>query len=130
MNVADVAANRPRRCAGACSVMNDVEPVNSPPPEKPWTSRRTASRTGASTPIEAYVGSSPIRKVDSPMIVRVTRKAYLRPIRSPMRPKTSAPNGRTMKPVAKSAHVLISAQAGFPLGNISSDMITARLPKM
>ena len=64
------------------------------------------------------------------MIVSVTMNAYLRPIRSPTRPNTSAPNGRTMKPVAKSAQVLISAQVGFPCGNIISDMITARLPKM
>ena len=31
----------------------------------------------------------------------VIRKVYFRPIRSPSAPKTSAPNGRTMKPAAK-----------------------------
>jgi hypothetical protein len=78
----------------------------------------------------AYVGKRPIRNVDSPMIVSVTMNAYLRPIRSPTRPNTSAPNGRTMKPVANNAHVLMSAHVGSPCGNITSDMITARLPKM
>ena len=33
----------------------------------------------------------------------VTRKVYLRPTRSPMRPNTSAPNGRTRKPAAKAS---------------------------
>jgi hypothetical protein len=35
------------------------------------------------------------------MIVMVTRNVYLRPTRSPTRPNTSAPNGRTRKPAAK-----------------------------
>ena len=35
------------------------------------------------------------------MITMVTRKVYLRPTRSPSRPNTSAPNGRTAKPAAK-----------------------------
>ena len=42
-------------------------------------------------------------KVERPMIVIVTRKVYLRPTRSPMRPKKSAPNGRTRKPAAKAS---------------------------
>ena len=32
--------------------------------------------------------------------VMVTRKVYFRPTRSPIRPKTSAPKGRTRKPAA------------------------------
>ena len=39
--------------------------------------------------------------VAPPIIRSVTRKAYLRPTRSPMRPKKSAPKGRTTKPTAK-----------------------------
>ena len=39
-------------------------------------------------------------KVAKPMIVMVTRKVYLRPIRSPRRPKNKAPKGRTAKPAA------------------------------
>ena len=42
-------------------------------------------------------------KVDRPMIRMVTRKVYLRPTRSPRRPNTSAPNGRTRKPAAKAS---------------------------
>ena len=41
--------------------------------------------------------------VDDPMIRMVTRKVYLRPTRSPRRPNTSAPNGRTRKPAAKAS---------------------------
>ena len=39
--------------------------------------------------------------VAPPMISSVMRNAYLRPTRSPMRPKNKAPNGRTMNPTAK-----------------------------
>jgi hypothetical protein len=85
---------------------------------------------GARKPTDEYVGSNPITNVDRPMIVSVTMNAYLRPIRSPTRPKTMAPKGRTTNPVAKSAQVWISAHAGFPFGNMSCDMTTARLPKM
>ncbi len=35
------------------------------------------------------------------MITIVIRKVYLRPTRSPMRPKKRAPNGRTKNPAAK-----------------------------
>ena len=37
------------------------------------------------------------------MIPMVTRKVFLRPTRSPIRPNTRAPNGRTAKPAAKAA---------------------------
>ena len=38
--------------------------------------------------------------VAPPMIINVTRNVYLRPTRSPILPKNSAPNGRTTKPTA------------------------------
>ena len=41
-----------------------------------------------------------IAAVPSPMIVTVNRNAYLRPTRSPIRPKTMAPKGRTANPLA------------------------------
>jgi hypothetical protein len=41
---------KPLLPSGAYSVMKEVEPVNSPPPEKPWTSRKRASRSGARMP--------------------------------------------------------------------------------
>ncbi len=37
------------------------------------------------------------------MITMVMRKVYLRPTRSPSRPNTSAPKGRTKKPAAKAS---------------------------
>ena len=85
---------------------------------------------GARIPIDAYVGSNPMRNVDRPMTVSVTRKAYLRPMRSPIRPKTSAPNGRTRNPVANNAQVLIRSHVGSFPGKSSADMTAARLPKM
>ena len=42
----------------------------------------------------------------------VTRKVYLRPTRSPSRPKISAPNGRTAKPAAKASSVKMNAAVG------------------
>lgn len=56
---------------------------------------------GAAHPIDSYVGSKPTRNVDAPITRIVIRNVYLRPTRSPMRPKKSAPNGRTTKPTAK-----------------------------
>ena len=35
------------------------------------------------------------------MMTMVTRKVYFRPTKSPSRPNTSAPKGRTRKPAAK-----------------------------
>src|SRR6266567_8723621 len=46
------------------------------------------------------VGNRPTRNVAVPMTMMVTRKVYLRPTRSPIRPNTSAPNGRTRNPAA------------------------------
>ena len=51
-------------------------------------------------PTVAYVGSTPTAAVERPITMIVTRKVYFRPTRSPMRPNTSAPNGRTRKPAA------------------------------
>ena len=56
------------------------------------------------------------------------RKVYLRPTRSPNRPNTSAPNGRTRKPAAKanSAKTLRVA-SGYWLKNCAP-MIAASEP--
>ena len=57
-------------------------------------------------------------KVEMPMIRMVTRKVYLRPIMSPRRPNTSAPNGRTRKPAAKASSAKMNAApASSPLKN-------------
>ena len=42
---------RPRHAGEASSVVYTIDPVNSPPSEKPWTTRRVTSRSGAATPI-------------------------------------------------------------------------------
>jgi hypothetical protein len=42
---------RPRRAGGASSVVYTIEPVNSPPSEKPWINLSSASAMGAATPI-------------------------------------------------------------------------------
>ena len=47
------------------------------------------------------------------MIMMVIRKVCLRPTRSPKRPKTSAPNGRTAKPAAKAINAKMNAAVGF-----------------
>ena len=56
---------------------------------------------GAAAPMVLYEGRQPTRKVAEPMMRMVTRKVYLRPTRSPNRPNTRAPKGRTRKPAAK-----------------------------
>ena len=58
---------------------------------------------GANHPAVAKEGNRPITNVENPMMESVTRNAYLRPTRSPMRPKKSAPKGRTRNPTAKVA---------------------------
>ena len=50
------------------------------------------------------------------MTMMVTRKVYLRPTRSPMRPKMIAPNGRTKKPAAYVANAERSAAVSLPAG--------------
>ena len=52
----------------------------------------------------AEVGSRPTTKVLRPIIRMVIRNVYFRPTRSPSRPNTSAPNGRTRKPAAKASN--------------------------
>ena len=65
--------------------------------------------------LASAVGSSPTRKVQRPMIVIVRRKVYFRPIRSPIRPKTMAPNGRTTKPMANVARNAIRSPSVVPV---------------
>ncbi|CFN74930.1 Uncharacterised protein [Bordetella pertussis] len=43
----------------------------------------------------------------------VIRKVYLRPTRSPRRPNTRAPNGRTAKPAAKASSAKMKAAVGL-----------------
>ncbi len=49
---------------------------------------------GAASPMVAYPGSTPMRKVAMPMSSSVSTSTGLRPILSPSRPKTNPPTGR------------------------------------
>ena len=51
-------------------------------------------------PMTAAEGIRPTPAVAMPISVIVTRKVYFRPTRSPIRPNTIAPKGRTRKPAA------------------------------
>ena len=56
------------------------------------------------------------------------RKVYLRPTRSPSRPNTSAPNGRTRKPAAKASSAkTLRVASGYWLKNCAP-MIAASEP--
>src|SRR6476661_8356883 len=70
--------------------------------------------------------------VAPPMMMRVMRKVYLRPIRSPMRPKTIAPKGRTANPPQNVSRPTSSERIGSPaaLGKKKGEMIGVRVPKM
>ena len=68
--------------------------------------------------------------VEPPINTSVIMKVYLRPIISPILPKTNAPNGRTTKPAEKVANVAKKAAAGFSFGKNSVEIIVARLPKI
>src|SRR6516164_7530898 len=69
--------------------------------------------TAAASPIESNVGMSPMAPVPKAMPVRVMRKVYLRPTRSPTQPNRNAPNGRMRKPAVNRAIVLKSAATGW-----------------
>ncbi len=94
VKVAEMEAKKPLFSSGAYSEINEVEPVNSPPPEKPCTSRNSASRIGASMPMVPYVGRRPMSIVAPPMIRTITASVVLRPILSPRLPQNTPPTGR------------------------------------
>jgi hypothetical protein len=70
-------------------------------------------RIGAVMPTVSYVGRQPTSAVDAPMITMVRRNVYLRPTRSPSRPNTSAPNGRTKNPAANASSANRNAVVSF-----------------
>ena len=81
---------------------------------------------GATQPTVLNVGSRPTRNVDAPITVMVMRNVYLRPTRSPIRPNTIAPNGRTRKPAAYATNAASSAAVGLPDGKNSVEKNGAR----
>jgi hypothetical protein len=58
----------------------------------------------------------------------VTRKVYLRPIRSPNQPNSSAPSGRTPKPAPNAARLASVAAVGLSAGKNSLPSSAARMP--
>ena len=62
------------------------------------------------------------------MMRMVTRNVYLRPIMSPSRPNTSAPNGRTMKPAANASKAKMKADVGSSPAKNCLAMIAASEP--
>ncbi len=68
---------------------------------------------GAAMPMLSYPGRKPTAKVDRPMIAMVTRKVFLRPTMSPIRPNTSAPKGRMANPAAKAISARMKPVVSF-----------------
>ena len=120
--------NNPRLPAGACSATYVAAPPYSPPSARPWAIRSTTRHTGAQKPIVAYVGSTPTSAVARPITTIVTRNVYFRPIRSPIRPNTSAPNGRTEKPTPNSARLERKPAVSLPGGKNSRPKKAASVP--
>ncbi len=59
---------------------------------------------GAATPMVAAPGSRPIAKVDTPINSRVEIRVFLRPMRSPKWPNSTAPTGLAMNATANVAN--------------------------
>ena len=74
------------------------------------------------------LGSSPVSAVARPMITIVIRKVYLRPARSPSRPNSSAPNGRTKKPAAKASSAKMNPVVSLTPEKNCFEMIAASDP--
>ena len=92
-------AQKPRLRGLPCSETMSTAPPHSPPRAKPWMQRSTVSSTGASTPTCAWLGSSPIANVATPIISSETMSSFLRPSLSPKWPNTRPPSGRKTKPI-------------------------------
>src|ERR1022692_751568 len=97
---------------GAFSVASSTAPPHSPPSPIPWPSRQTASKTPASTPIEEYVGSAPIKIVEMPIVNNAVTSVALRPTRSPKWPNSAEPIGLAKNANAKVAKDCKTAVAG------------------
>ncbi|MNB88068.1 hypothetical protein D3C75_350750 [compost metagenome] len=97
------APYNPRLPRGANSVISDTAPPYSPPANNPCRIRRPVMISGAAMPMLAYTGTSPMAAVARVINTSTIINVGLRPIRSPIRPKTMAPSGRKKKATAKEA---------------------------
>ncbi len=62
------------------------------------------------------------------MMLMVIKNVYFRPTRSPSRPNTSAPNGRTAKPAANAARAKMKLVVSFTPEKNWALMMTASRP--
>src|SRR5574337_151688 len=85
--------SQPRLLSSLTSPTMSVAPPPSPPRPTPCRNLRMTRRTGAVTPMDAYVGSSPMSVVPTPMTSMVAMSVPRRPRRSPMWPNMAAPSG-------------------------------------
>jgi len=83
---------------------------------------------GAAMPMVAADGIIPTPAVAMPISVTVTRKVYLRPSRSPRKPKSTAPKGRKPKPTANPAQTSRVSSVALSLGKKALPMIAASVP--
>ena len=70
-------------------------------------------------PIAAYEGSTPMAKVESPIVDSASTKVFLRPMRSPKWPKRAEPIGRARNAMPKVASDASVEEAGSDLGKNS-----------
>ena len=88
--------------------------------------RRITSTSAADAPICAWSGITPIANVATPIITTEMISAGLRPILSPMSPKTTPPTGRAAKPMAKTPKAASREATGSVAGKKSVPMMGAR----
>lgn len=72
-----------------------------------------------------YVGRTATRAVDAPMATRVHSSVFLRPTRSPQRPRRVPPRGRTRHAIAMIAYVPSTATVLSLSGKNAGAMIGA-----
>ena len=101
---------------GAFSIARSTAPPHSPPRPRPCPNRQVASRSGAATPMLAYVGSTPIATVEMPIVRSAATSVVLRPMRSPKWPKSAEPIGLARNAIANVASDARVAEAGSEAG--------------
>ncbi len=120
--------NSPRRRGPADSTRKVVDAANSPPTERPCSSRATTRTTGPNSPANAYVGVTATSRLLPPISRMVTVSAARRPRRSATAPSSSPPTGRMKNPTANTANVASSGtrESSAFLGKTWSAMKVAR----
>src|ERR1700691_6404766 len=118
----------PRRWSGECSATYTAAPPYSPPRASPCNKRRLISRIGAAIPMREYPGSNPTVRVASPIRNMDIRKVYLRPTKSPRRPKNAAPTGRTTNPTANAIRANMNPVASSMPEKNCFEIVAAREP--